>query len=516
MSERRRFWTLVLYLGAAQAAINIPVWAAAGQTFVSHIYLALISAASITVFAVIARTSHAGAEASSYVQFLLTEFLYTVGVAVIFIVISPAGGPVAGLAAGLAAAAALLAVTATYDLAARSYLLDFISRRIFRQRLSPGFGLPGSDFGEADIREAIPSAYPPPAARGDEPSPRSEPGHPDERRGPRSDELTEDVARGTAWAEGLLATASAADPTPGMPTPVMTSVGFVQSRDNRAKLAVIHYFRPRRLFKALRTMPKSVPFAGESFLVVARPWQPVPHRGPSPAAPKQDPRGSDGHCWVTFGEEGERYGVVSADHVLVPENAPIASKVRAETSRTETAGTVRERSAIMDAALIEMNDDPRPDLAPAPHSRVVGFKPIRLCASRGPVNGSVIELLGFIGGDFTKDPGGEPELRALMGLNVSGHKGDSGCLVLDREFEDGGVVAPYLMYLGVIQLADRQAGRGLFLDQVACQWRVNFQFNLPPASVLWAPVRGPTASRRRRVRGHDAKPAVTRQREGGS
>jgi hypothetical protein len=202
-----------------------------------------------------------------------------------------------------------------------------------------------------------------------------------------------------------------------MPTPVMTSVGFVQSRDNRAKLAVIHYFRPRQLFKALRTMPKSVPFAGESFLVVARPWQPVPHHGPSPAAPKQDPRGSDGHCWVTFGEEGERYGVVTADHVLVPENAPIGSKVRAETSRTETAGTVRKRSAIMDAALMEMNDDPRPDLAPAPHSRVVGFKPIRLCASRGPVNGSVIELLGFIGGDFTKRPGGEPELRALMVLN---------------------------------------------------------------------------------------------------
>ena len=100
---------------------------------------------------------------------------------------------------------------------------------------------------------------------------------------------------------------------------------------------------------------------------------------------------------------------------------------------------------------------------------MVGFKPIRLCASRGPVNGSVIELLGFIGGDFTKDPGGKPELRALMGLDVSGHKGDSGCLVLDREFEDGGVVAPYLMYLGVIQLADRQAGRGLFLDQVAYQ-----------------------------------------------
>ena len=164
----------------------------------SHIYLALISAASIAVFAVIARTSHAGAEASSYVQFLLTEFLYTVGVAVFFIVISPSGG----LAAGLAAAAALLAVTATYDLAARSYLLDLISRRIFRQRLSPGFGLPGSDFGEADIREAIPSAYPPPAAHGGEPSPRSEPGQSDEPRGPRSDELTEDVARGTAWGKG--------------------------------------------------------------------------------------------------------------------------------------------------------------------------------------------------------------------------------------------------------------------------------------------------------------------------
>ena len=181
----------------------------------------------------------------------------------------------------------------------------------------------------------------------------------------------------------------------------------------------------------------------------------------------------------------------------------------------------------MDAALIDMSDGPRPDLVPAPHSRVVGFKPIRLCASRRPVNGSVVELLGFIGGDFTKDPGGEPELRALMGLNVSGHKGDSGCLVLDREFEDGGVVAPYLMYLGVIQLADRQAGRGLFLDQVAYQWRVNFQFNLPPAPpavdpvaekavIPWAPVHREAVRPRRQVPGRDAEPAVARQREGGS
>jgi hypothetical protein len=177
VSERRRFWTLVVYLGAAQAAVNIPVWSAVGQTFVSHIYLALISTASIAVFAVIARTSHAGAKGSSYVQFLLTEFLYTVGVAVIFIVISPAGGPVVGLAAGLAAAVALLVVTATDDLAARSYLLDLISRRIFRQRLSPGFGLPGSRL----RRRRHPGSDPVGLSAADRPQRRTKPA---ERTGP--------------------------------------------------------------------------------------------------------------------------------------------------------------------------------------------------------------------------------------------------------------------------------------------------------------------------------------------
>ena len=105
-----------------------------------------------------------------------------------------------------------------------------------------------------------------------------------------------------------------------------------------------------------------------------------------------------------------------------------------------------------------------------------------------------------------------------MGLNVSGHKGDSGCLVHDREFEDGGVVAPYLMYLGVIQLADRQAGRGLFLDQVACQWRVNFQFNLPSACLSFMGSRSGASCQCEGagLRGHDAEPAVARQREGGT
>lgn len=135
----------------------------------------------------------------------------------------------------------------------------------------------------------------------------------------------------------------------------------------------------------------------------------------------------------------------------------------------------------MDAALIDLSDDPRPDLIHAPHSRVPGYKPVRLCTGREPRDGSVIELFGFIRGEFTKNPeGGEPEMRAIMALNIAGRKGDSGCLVLDREFEDRGTVAPYLMYLGFLQLADSRAGRGLFLDQVAYHWQVDFQFRVPP------------------------------------
>jgi hypothetical protein len=509
MGEMHRFWTLVLYLGAAQAAVNVPVWFGSGQTLSSHVYLAIISAFSVLVFAILARVSHAGAQASSYVQFLLVEFLFTVGEAIIVIVISPAA-PGAGLAAGLVAAAALFAVAATYDLPARSYLLDFVSRRIFQQHLSPGFGLPDSDFGEEGIRRAVRRPYPPAPPDGDGPRPRGEPSQRNARDDSPSGGLTEDLARATAWAEGLLAAANAAGPARGMPTPVTTSVGFVQSRHDGAKLAVIHYFRPRQLFKALLTMRKSVPFAGRSFPMVARPWQPVEHRSPSP------PRGSDGHCWVTFGEDGERYGVVAAAHVIAPKSAATGSKVSADTSRTRTPGILRARSAIMDAALIDMSDDPRPGFIPAPHSTVPGYKPIRLCASREPVDGFVLELFGFIRGEFTRNPDGEPELRALMALNVAGQEGDSGCLVLDREFERDGTVAPYLMYLGVIQLADRRAGRGLFLDQVAYHWHVDFQFRLPPLRSPAYPASGKASRSTAAVPRKDARPtAPVRQREFG-
>lgn len=480
----RRFWTLVLYLGAAQAAVNIPVWFASGQTLLSRVFLAIISAFSFLAFVTVARVSHAGTRASRYVQVLLVEFLFTVGEAAVVIAISPADATGAGLAVGLTAAAALFAVAATCDLPARSYLLDFVSRCIFRQHLSPGFGLPDSDFCEEDIQLAISRPYPPAAAGGDESPPRGEPSQRDERGDTRSDRLAEDLARATAWAEGLLAAANAASPARGMPAPVVTSVGFVQSRDDGAKLAVIHYFRPRQIFKALLTMPKSVPFAGRSFPMVARPWQPVEHRSPSPS------RGSDGHCWVTFGKNGDRYGVVTAAHVIAPEGAATGSKVSANITRAGTSGSLRERSVIMDAALIDMSDHPRPDLISAPHSKVPGYKPIRLCTGREPVDGLVLELFGFIGGEFTRNPDGEPELRALMAFNVAGQAGDSGCLVLDREFERGGTVAPYLMYMGVIQLADRQAGRGLFLDQVAYHWQVDFQFSIPPLGSAAASVRG--------------------------
>lgn len=468
MDERRRFWILVLYLGAAQAAVNVPVWFASGQAGSSHVYLTIVSACSILVFAVLAWTSHVAARASSYMRFLLVEFLFTVGVATIVIAVSPTHAMVAGLTAGLAAAAALFTVAATYDLRARSYLLDSASRRIFRQHLAPGFGLPDSNFGEADIRRVVPRSYPPTAAGGG-----------DEAQDTPAGGLADDLARATAWAEGLLAAANTASSGAGMPVPVTTSVGFVQSRDGRTKLAVIHYFRPRQLFKALLTMPKSIEFAERQFPVFARPWQPVEHRHRKSSRPNVDSRVSDGHCWVTFGDNAENYGVVTAAHVIVPEDAPKETRVHAAMSRTPTPGVLRARSAIMDAALIKM-EGAKPDFTPAPHSTVPGYKPIRLCAGRGPADGLVLELFGFIRGDFTKNPGGEPEMRALMALNVAGQAGDSGCLVLDREFERGGIVAPYLMYLGVIQLADRQAGRGLFLDQVAYHWQVEFQFRLPP------------------------------------
>ena len=96
----------------------------------------------------------------------------------------------------------------------RVLLLDILSRRIFRQPLSPGFGLIGEQLSATDTQNAFPSAYPP-----------------EEFRDFQFYGSTEELSRGAAWAEGLRKVNSRSRPRRGAPTPYMTTVGFVQLRN---------------------------------------------------------------------------------------------------------------------------------------------------------------------------------------------------------------------------------------------------------------------------------------------
>ncbi len=242
-----------------------------------------------------ARVSDVQNEGPAYLRSLSVAFLYTVGEAVL-IAILPLGRQggsrqfqwvglivIIVLVAVLFIVAALAAISFS-DTYNTSYFLDIISGLVsFRQRLSPGFGLIGGEFGQADIRNAVPSTYP----RG---------GPPESRRSGSE----EDSARGNAWAQGLRIENKLSRPRRWAPTPAVTSVGFVRLRRAGAKLAVINYFETRRLFQAWLRMPRKIEFSGQSFPVVARPWLPVYHGGP---VLSRRGEAGDGRCWVTFGED---------------------------------------------------------------------------------------------------------------------------------------------------------------------------------------------------------------------
>jgi hypothetical protein len=333
-----------------------------------------------------------------------------------------------------------------------SNVLDLVGRRVLRTAVSPGFGLVGKRLSDTEIRNAFPSGYPP-EGRGDH---REDTG------------LSADSARRAAWAETLQRANGSKRSRERAPRPFVTTIGLVRLRRQGVKLAVVNYFRPRHLLRAWLSSDSTIKVAGEMFPIVARPWLPVRHSGT---------KAIDGHCWVTFGKEPARCGVVTARHVIQPGNFEVGAAVDIETSRSAIKGKLRQSSVIMDAALIEVNDADKPDLIPTPCTDIIGFKPVRMATGShhdyGPVEGRITGLPGlFNNGIYLRQPGNEPVMPAIMTFNIYGRHGDSGCLVLDIEGEEHGYTAPYLIYQGVINLGRGKEGYGLFLGQVVAQWSV--------------------------------------------
>lgn len=454
----------------AQGAVDAFAWRVSGRPVSWLAYFVAASSVLIAFFAVIAVISAAHAREArkdgfAYLQILLISFLFAAAEAVV-IGLSPLARQArphqfqwTGPFLLLVIAVALLLVVA-FIFGARYYasdyyttlfLLDILAR--LRQPSMPEFGAVGRDISARQIRAAVPPDYP-----------YGEP------RGPRPIGLAGVFDRADEWSHGLFAARSRGRPRRGVPTPVMTAVGFVLLRGAGTQLAVIDYFRPRRFIWALLTMPRKTEYAGRTFPVVLRPWL--------PEEPIEDVAG-DGHCWVTFGENAERYGVVTAKSVLDKPYSRTGIDVSTRASRTEISGTVRAVSDKMRATLIEVNSRPRPRLILAPHRKEAGFGLIRLYTSRGPVDGFITGLTKCSLGGFRADnPKDEPVAAALMSFNVVGEKGDLGSPVLDIKPEQDRDPAPYLMYLDDVRLGSTREGLGVLLEQISYHWQINTQFNL--------------------------------------
>jgi hypothetical protein len=467
---RHRFMVLVVSMILAQGAVDVLVSYVSGRRASWLVYFVAASGVWVAILAGLARISAARAREArkdglAYLQILLISFLCTAAEAVV-ISLSPLATQArphqfrwTGSILILVLAVALIMIVA-FAFVARYYasevytalfLLDILSR--LRQPLLPDFGAVGGNISAREIRAAVPPDYP-----------RGEP------RGPRPTGLAGDLDRATEWGEGLLTVSSRDRPRTGAPAPVMTAVGFVLLRGGGTELAVIDYFRPRSFVWALLTMPRKTEFAGRTFRVVLRPWL--------PEEPGGDTAG-DGHCWVTFGEDAERYGVVTAKSVVDQPHSTTGSDVSTRASRTKISGTVHAESNTMRATLIELNSRPRPRLIPAPHRKRAGFGLIRLYTGRGPVDGFITGLTNCsLGGFYASDPQAEPAAAALISFNVVGEKGDYGSLVLDIKAEQDGDPAPYLMYLDNVRLGGAQEGLGVLLEQISYHWQINTQFNL--------------------------------------
>jgi hypothetical protein len=512
---------LVFTMVLAQAATDALFWPGSRWPVSSLAYLVAASGFWVALLAGIAAISAArarktGKDRLAYLRILIVSFLCTAAEAII--TVSPLGRragshqfhwTVLALALGIAAAlliAAWFILAGIYvsDAYAASYILslalDFLARWVFWQRLAPGFGALDGEFGTADIGGAIPQEYP-----------RAE------SRELRSTDSAGDLARGNAWIEALVSTNARNRRRERGPTPIVTTAGFVRSSRGRTKLAIINYFQPQLLFRALRTMPRKIVVEDQTFSVVARPWLPVDQ--------SEDIAG-DGHCWVTFGADAERHGVVTALDSIIQEDfsaepygdfsteaarynsraaRPIGNRtgvgahVRTRASRPTVSGTVRKTDNTMKSALIDLTGTPRPSLKDAPHKRKAGIGPVRLCSALTIVDGFATEVADISRGGFYKtNPRDEPEAAAFVFLNIIGNRGDSGALVLGVKDEDeGGGVGPYLMYLGIGQLGRAQVGRTILLEQISYHWQVNTQYHLqaPYNPINAIPGQGPAGPR---------------------
>jgi len=441
MGQRRfQFAVLVFVMLCAQGAADALLWTASGWRVsalmsitagTSLLAVGLLAVAAVTAF----RTRRLGKVEFTYLWVLFASFLCAVTVAVVIVTSSPVSQGASrhfhwtatfiALWIAVAAIVTILSMAAVYDIAnvyAVSYLLDIVSRLL--RGLSLGYGAVGGRLSIEEVLRAVPDS--PPGG------------------GPQVAGLAAAIARGDAWAEELFDQSRQVQPRAEAPTLVATEVGFVRRRKGDVKMAVVNYYAPAFLFLllAMIRLPRRVNCQGEVFWLVVRPWLPV-GQGRRPSG--------DGHCWVRFGAESERLGVVTASRALDEPESETSGDARTASSRTEVTGRLHRESKVMKTALMEVDRRSAPTLKPAQNTEKAGFGPIRLCVGRDEFDGFVVGLTDCSLGRFAKrSPHDEPVEIAGVSFIVFAASGefseigDSGSLVLDTISGQG---APYLLYL---------------------------------------------------------------------
>jgi len=315
--------------------------------------------------------------------------------------------------------------------------------------LGPGLGFVTERLHDLDLSGALPRDFPPHDLVGGRAAALANDSGP-----------TEILRRANAWAGALehhLHEVAVKRVPRGT---VLTTYGFVWIR-GAIRLSVVHYLP---LMTAFAARPqKAIRLGNWEFPVVIRPWLPVQHRGLS---------AYDGNCWVKFVDDSgqRRPGVLTALHALEPRDAGLGIAVSVDVGRPVPPGVLRCSSAKMDAAVVEIEEHEWGSKVRAPHSTVVGYKPVRLM-SRRPVDADVVEHSGLMGATIPGQAGQEPLNAAYLILNGWAEPGDSGCLIVDLEFTRRGHTPPYLLYLGVTGLKiGGKAGYGLLIEQANKVW----------------------------------------------
>jgi hypothetical protein len=251
---------------------------------------------------------------------------------------------------------------------------------------------------------------------------------------------------------------------------VLTTYGLVSFRAG-IRLSVIHYLEPSAVF-GLRRRPAAARIAGDIFPVVIRPAVFVPMATRSRVRNSFSLRGN---IWLKIQHgKSKKLAYLTADHAI--KEAELGDAVKPETHRSPPSGVLIHRSKVMDSAVVRTDFDPGLDFKTIHPSSVIGYKPVRLITGKGDVEALIVEHGGHYNGAMWRGSSQEePRGCAIVMVNqLLGH-GDSGCMVVDCEFEQYERPAvPYAMYQGEWSGPIRGLGCCQLLEQVRLQWNLEF------------------------------------------